>query len=97
MAQIDKEQQIFSKPGGIISWDETKGQKLVNTISSDENKRGIHKEWGFIGEAGMNIDILLKEWGNLEFFFKTSVEADVGIRGQTPLNLFDEKEQAGLA
>ncbi|PHA57860.1 hypothetical protein COF07_12135 [Bacillus wiedmannii] len=97
MAQIDEGQQIFSKPHGVISWNETKGQKLVNTISIDENKRGIHKEWGFIGEAGKNIDILLKEWSNLEFFLKASIEADVGIRGQTPLNLFDEREQAGLA
>ncbi|OUB58705.1 hypothetical protein [Bacillus thuringiensis] len=97
MAQIDEGKQIFSNPNGIINWNETKGQKLVNTISIDENKRGIHREWGFIGEAGTNIDTLLKEWANLNFFLKASVEADVGIRGQTPLNLFDMKEQAGLA
>ncbi|KAB2422543.1 MULTISPECIES: hypothetical protein [Bacillus cereus group] len=97
MAQIDTGQQIFSKPNGVISWNETKGQKLVNTISIDENKRGIHREWGFIGETGISIDNLLKKWADFEFFLKVSVEANVGIRGQTPLNLFDGKEQAGLA
>ncbi|PEP92707.1 hypothetical protein CN582_24645 [Bacillus wiedmannii] len=97
MAQIDEGQQIFSKPHGVISWNETKGQKLVNTISIDENKRGIHREWGFIGEAGTNIDNLLKKWADLKFFLKASVEVNSGIRGQTPLNLFDGKEQAGLA
>ncbi|HDR6246095.1 TPA: hypothetical protein QCU24_003880 [Bacillus cereus] len=97
MAQIDEGQQIFSKPHGVISWNETKGQKLVNTISIDENKRGIHREWGFIGEAGMNIDNLLKKWADLKFFLRASVEVNSGIRGQTPLNLFDGKEQAGLA
>lgn len=97
MAQIDEGHQIFSKPNGVISWNETKGQNLVKTISIVENKRGIHYEWGYVGEAGENIDSLLKKWADFKFFLKVSVEANAGIRGQTPLNLFDGKEQAGLA
>ncbi|HFU7058168.1 TPA: hypothetical protein ACGN81_005269 [Bacillus cereus] len=97
MAQIDTKQQIFSESGGVIRWNETKGHKLVNTLSINENKRGFYKMWELAGEAGINIDTLLKEWGKLDFFLKGSVEASVGIRGQTPLNLFDGKEQAGLA
>lgn len=97
LAQIDKAQQIFSKSDGVISWNETKGQKLVNTVSINDNKRGIHYELGLIGEAGTKIDSLLKEWAKLEFFLKASLEASIGIRGQTPLDLFDADEQAGLA
>ncbi|MBY0598976.1 hypothetical protein [Bacillus bingmayongensis] len=95
MARIKRDKKIFTTDSSqVMSWDEIKGQKLVQIKTSNEKRRGYDEGFDITAKQEQKINVQLTKWTELDFFLKAMAEVSLRVQAQTPLNLFDE---AGVA
>jgi hypothetical protein len=86
---LDLNQNIFNtSTQETKKWRDIEGHYLAETHTVI--KRGFEGGLDIVGDVGTRMNIILKDWANLDFFIKAQVEASAKVQLETPLNFFED-------